>query len=296
LTTASLSDSVQEIKDAISDFRRSSVLEEALSALERIVDLFDIEPLAEFLTSVLPNADFDKWWTDSEELAKSQNGHAALQWPKNREERVSIQVQLCQVIIRRENNVLKYFAGTYCDQEKPKLLESAYFEAFANKVLDLLVRDIGRLIKLRLISPILLEAMRNLPVSGDETLDELLQEACRKFKDPAPRSLQGAIEKLWDSWERIKTVELPGNKRNSIKMLLEQASNDISFREYLDQEAKALTEIGNKFHIRHFETDKLPLNQPEKEYLFHRLYSLIHFLLLARTRSESSSAISESIR
>jgi hypothetical protein len=60
--------------------------------------------------------------------------------------------------------------------------------------------------------------MRNFPLSGDDVLDELLQEACRKFKDPAPQSLQDATEKLWDSWERLKALE-DREKKESVKIL-----------------------------------------------------------------------------
>jgi hypothetical protein len=284
---SALSDSVQQIKDAISDFRNSSVLEEAFPFLERIVYLFDIEPLSKFLISVLPTINFRDWWNELNKNGES-SGIFVTSWPHDCEERIAIQVELCRMIVReKEKDSLRFFTDNYCNPWS-HLKNSDLVAAFVKKVLDPLVRDIDRLIALRPVPPILLEAMRNFPLSGDETLDDKLQEACRKFKDPAPQSLQDATEKLWDSFERIKTLHL-ADKKKSIVMLLEQATEDQLFRDRINNEMSALTEIGNKFQIRHFEIDKLPFNQKQLEYLFHRLYSLIRFLLLARNEAKEKS-------
>jgi hypothetical protein len=277
ITSSILSPSIQQIKDAIPDFRNSSSPEEALNILKRVVDIFETEPLAEFLTSVLPTIDFEMWWEES-------IGNSGIKWPSEIDSRVAVQVKLCGEIEQSNRIHLIDFIMKYCGENSSDL--SRRFKAFATKVLDPLVRDIGRLIELRPVSPILLEAMRDFPSSSDETLDKLLQEACRKFKDPAPQSLQDATEKLWDSWERIKSLENPDNKKQSVKVLLEKATTDnVSFYNYLDQEANALTEIGNKFQLRHFEVGKQPLTPAQLDYLFYRLYSLIRFLLLAHTRN-----------
>jgi hypothetical protein len=278
-----LSGSVQQIKDAISEFRTSSVLEEALPILERIIYLFDIEPLSKFLISVLPTINFRNWWNELNKNGES-SGTFAISWPHDCGERIAMQVELCRMIIReKENDSLRFFTYKYCHPRVSKI--SDLVAVFAKKVLDPFVRDIDRLVALRPVSPILLEAMRNLPTSDDDILDKLLQEACRKFKDPAPQSLQDAVEKLWDSLERLKTLEDPKDKKKSINMLLEKVTEDPLFRENLNQEAIALTAIGNKFQIRHFETDKISLSQKQLEYLFHRLYSLIRFLLLSQNRN-----------
>jgi hypothetical protein len=269
-----LSGSVQQIKDAISDFRTSLVEQEALHVLERIVSLFDSEPLGNFLTSALPSINFRNWWNKSEEGLTG-----VLLLPPDLHESIAIRVELCRVI-KKENDVLIHFTNRYCRSQG-----LSYFERFATKVLDPLVRDIDRLIALRPVSPILLEAMRNFPPSGDDVLDEKLQEACRKFKDPAPQSLQDAVEKLWDSLQRLKTLDHQ-DKKKSIFILLEKTIDEPKFRDSINKEMLALTEIGDNFQIRHFETNKPPLNQKQLEYLFHRLYSLIRFLLLARNKNQ----------
>ena len=55
------------------------------------------------------------------------------------------------------------------------------------------------------------------------------------------------------------------------------------FRETLEAEATELTRIGNTFRIRHSETSQTPLeNDTHVDYLFHRLFGLIHLLLKFR--------------
>jgi len=164
---------------------------------------------------------------------------------------------------------------------------SGHVDGFANKLLEPMLRDIRRLTESRPVPPVLFEAMGNLPPSGDATLDSLLRDARMKFKDPAPTTRAEATEKLWDAWERLKSLEVQGNKRLSVARLLDQCSPEPRFRALLELEAKELTEIGNTFHIRHFETDKVALQQAEQnDYLFHRMFALIHLLLFSRARDE----------
>lgn len=42
-----------------------------------------------------------------------------------------------------------------------------------------------------------------------------------------------------------------------------------------EAEFQALTNIGNQFHIRHFETDKVELDDEIVDYLFLRAYTLL---------------------
>lgn len=281
-TSSILATSLQDIEEAISDFR-DSPFQGAENALARIVYLLDEEPLAGFLVSVLPRIDFDLWWDKTKGSVRSMVGSGTLEWPIDRAARVATQVVLCRAMSTNQIGFHDFMNNFF-----PPVYElSAHVEGFASKLLAPLVRDIGRLTESRPLPPILFEAMGRLPTSGDATLDELLQVACTKFKDPAPQARQDAIEKLWDAWERLKSLEVTENKRMSVEALLVRASSDPSFRDHLNREMKALTEIGNVFHIRHFETDRLPLTQPEQfDYLFHRLYALMHFLLFARNESE----------
>lgn len=108
----------------------------------------------------------------------------------------------------------------------------------------------------------------------------MLETARAKYLDPNLQVRLEALEKLWDAWERIKTLEYPADKKKSIKILLDKASNEPNIRARLDREANELTEIGNKFMIRHTEAGKTPItSSAHVDYLFHRMFALIYLLL-----------------
>ena len=118
--------------------------------------------------------------------------------------------------------------------------------------------------------------------TGDSELDLMLTTACNKFLNPDMSVRRESLEKLWDAWERIKTILPEKDKKSSTLKLLEKASPNKHFREVLNNEAIELTRIGNDFQIRHSETTKIPVEDSEHiDYLFHRLFSIIHLLLKA---------------
>lgn len=133
----------------------------------------------------------------------------------------------------------------------------------------------------RLAPPVLREELAEaLFETGDDTLNNMLEIARKKFLNPDPVIRREALEKLWDAWERLKTLELGKNKRNSIATILDKAAPEPNFRYQLDKEAKKLTEIGNSFQIRHSETTQTPLSSDhDVDYLFHRLFAFIQRLL-----------------
>ena len=133
----------------------------------------------------------------------------------------------------------------------------------------------------RFAPPVLDEVLRSpLSPTGDMILDRLFEDARRKFYSPDLSVRTEALEKLWDAWERLKTILIPSNKKESIIRLLETVSPEPFFRERLEKEARELTEIGNAFMIRHSEIQKPPIEKSgHVDYLFHRLFSLIHLLV-----------------
>lgn len=134
---------------------------------------------------------------------------------------------------------------------------------------------------IRLAPPVLREALQSTTFStGDSELDAMLEVARKKFLDPDIEVRRESLEKLWDAWERLKTI-LPGkDKKVSIGKLLEKASPESKFREVLEKEARELTDIGNTFKIRHSETKQIPVEYSEHvDYLFHRLFAIIQLLL-----------------
>jgi hypothetical protein len=118
------------------------------------------------------------------------------------------------------------------------------------------------------------------PNTGDQRLDELLRTALTRFLSRNKSDRQDALEKLWDAFERLKTLEFGGDKKASIVALINRAAPNSGLRDHLDAEATALTRIGNSFHIRHSEhgQEELP-GDPAVDYLFIRLAALIALLL-----------------
>jgi hypothetical protein len=115
--------------------------------------------------------------------------------------------------------------------------------------------------------------------TGDVGLNELLEGAKVRFLDPNPTIRRDALEKLWDAWERLKTIEDADKKKGADK-LLEKAISNIPLKEKIEQEAKTLTDIGNSYRIRHHERGKIELtSEMDVDYLFYRMFGLIWRLL-----------------
>ena len=75
------------------------------------------------------------------------------------------------------------------------------------------------------------------------------------------------------------------DKKASAKALLDKGANEPNLRDRLEREAIELTEIGNKFMIRHTETDKVPITESMHiDYLFQRMFSMISLLPRASGR------------
>ena len=121
--------------------------------------------------------------------------------------------------------------------------------------------------------------------TGDKALNELLEDARHKFLNRDLKVRRESLEKLWDAWERLKTIEPGKDKKVQATALLAKASIETSFQERLKKEARELTDIGNKFMIRHTETDKVPISESAHiDYLFQRMFAIIRLLLKSSGR------------
>ena len=121
--------------------------------------------------------------------------------------------------------------------------------------------------------------------TGDNDLDGLLDTAISRFLSPKPEARQDALEKLWDAFERLKTIEGGKDKKARATALIDRAiSADFPvFRSVVETEFKTMTKVGNELRIRHVEVGHEPVGETgEKDYLFMRLYSLV-WLMLKRT-------------
>jgi hypothetical protein len=122
--------------------------------------------------------------------------------------------------------------------------------------------------------------------TGDDILDELLEAARNKFFNRLLDVRRESLEKLWDAWERLKTVEPGRDKKASTKSLLDKTSSEPVFRELIEEEARELTDVGNRFMIRHTETNKVPIvSSGHVDYLFGRMFSLVLLALKASGRA-----------
>lgn len=119
--------------------------------------------------------------------------------------------------------------------------------------------------------------------TGDNQLDSMIDDAQKKFLNPDTAIRKEAVERLWDCWERIKTLEIPDNKKKSITALLDKTSTESDTRSMLEDEARKLTEIGNTFHIRHSEVTQIVISENSIiDYFFYRLFAFIQLLLSSR--------------
>ena len=140
----------------------------------------------------------------------------------------------------------------------------------------------------RLPPPVLREKLVSVQFrTGDNDLNRMLETARRNFFDPDEATRREALKALWDAWERLKTLGSGSDKKSQAKALLDDTARSSSskFRQALEQEATELTSIGNKFQIRHSETNQERLARSEHvDYLFHRLFALIHVILRTNDR------------
>lgn len=125
------------------------------------------------------------------------------------------------------------------------------------------------------------------PNSGDKELDDLIIEARERYLSHKEDERRIGLEKLWDAFERLKTIEpLPdgkSNKKASAEELLRHITDE-PLRKVIEDDMGALTAVGNQFRIRHHETDKHVVPIDGYDYLFARMSNVIITLLRASNR------------
>ena|SRR2546427_3262407 len=67
--------------------------------------------------------------------------------------------------------------------------------------------------------------------TGDQELDRLLESARTKYLNPDPGMRKEGLERLWDAFERLKTVEDGKDKKAKITALIEAAYADADMPE-----------------------------------------------------------------
>lgn len=121
--------------------------------------------------------------------------------------------------------------------------------------------------------------------TGDAELNRLLETARQKFLNRSLDVRKEGLEKLWDAWERLKTIEPGSDKKLMAKAILDKAADEPVLRERLEIEARELNFIGNNMMIRHTEVGKPPIAESAQvDYLFHRMFAMIRLLLRSSSR------------
>lgn len=140
-------------------------------------------------------------------------------------------------------------------------------------------------------TPQVQEVQRTLvPTTGDAQLDDLINDARDRYASHRPDERRVGLERMWDAFERLKTIDLPGrDKKASTAALLAHLPD--GWRQTVDAEMIALTTIGNTYPIRHFETRTTDLpDDAAVDYLFGRMGSLLTLLLFASGRLGTASS------
>lgn len=123
------------------------------------------------------------------------------------------------------------------------------------------------------------EALESVTVIEEPGLRELVVESVSFYKSPSPANHKIATEKIWDALERIKTIFMEDGvdkKKSSEKLISLISGENEEFQDVFNTEYKTLTDIGNKFRIRHHETDKIDINDDRYyDYFYNRCLSLI---------------------
>lgn len=122
-------------------------------------------------------------------------------------------------------------------------------------------------------------------ISPEQELTILLEIAIEKIQSVDIEEKQIAVEKIWDAFERMKTLYEDStsniDKKKSAEMIVNKISgNKQNWLDLFNAEFKTLTEIGNIYRIRHHETTKIKIEKPEwLDYFFGRCYALISMVI-----------------
>ena len=99
-----------------------------------------------------------------------------------------------------------------------------------------------------------------LPKIQEPGLRELLETAIIRHQQPDFQSHRDAVEKIWDVLEGLKTYYTDLDKKASAnKIINDMAGGQSEYQDLFEEKFRVLTNIGNRFCIRHHETNKISL-------------------------------------
>lgn len=186
----------------------------------------------------------------------------------------------------KAENIYEFIKGTrpYCIFDAIEIFSNDSIEPEFSKRINeiLLLNKLPYFLKDRIVQA---NTAINIPdnligLAPEVGVKELLQNAQTCYING---DKENAVEKLWDAYERLKTIynNTDCDKRQSISKIIDIVSKgDVNYRNVINSELLALTDIGNKFRIRHHETDKIDINDERYyNYFYTRCVSSISLIL-----------------
>ena len=131
----------------------------------------------------------------------------------------------------------------------------------------------------QVMAPRLAEA---LPFGGDDHLRGLVTMALVDFRSPDPQKRWNALRHIADAYERIKSSQVPGNKKRSVAALVNALRPEAALAAHLDALLREMTSLSNDLTIRHHEIGTVEITDDADliDFLFYSYYNLIRFALL----------------
>ena len=190
-----------------------------------------------------------------------------------------VHASVAKAIPGKYHDFFNHYHLTFDQEAGQEGFRSTVNRMFARNGVAFEILPTGRIV--RLLPPVLGEELkRTVFNTGDRTLDNMLSESRAKFSDRNPLVRREALERLWDAWERLKSFADPGDKKRSIKIILDAVTSEPSLRARLEEEAMELNSIGNSYLIRHSEVTQVAVIDVDHiDYLFHRLFAMIQLML-----------------
>ena len=200
------------------------------------------------------------------------NGNTRRIWAAKQLEDMSLNdlYKIIQCLFKR-----KYFEGDECDIKEAK---EALRQEINNACQEDDIEDLSDVFDIDINTSLLF----NKEIRTD---DDILNSDIEKAKEQYIKGdLQLAVEKIWDSFERIKSY-YDKDKKSSVKKIVASLSDEIKSAKssqdtdedkFFEKELRELTELGNNYKIRHSEKDRAVItNHFTQEYLFFRVLNLI---------------------
>lgn len=118
------------------------------------------------------------------------------------------------------------------------------------------------------------------PATGDSLLDAQIERGRTLFRSRREEDRLVALQALWGAFEHLKTVEVPGQdqKRLSAEQLLSHVEPEL-LRDAVRNDMRAVTDLGNRFRIRHQEAHIPAVPAEAYDYFAGRVTNLILLLL-----------------